>query len=102
MDLITGPMYPQSLNMLERQTVFNIEALKSSIYTHPSTNQFPHMFTEAEAVYAMPVIAKREIWTPDNGMRLIYQIAFPIAAMNGYAANGIWNHILPMAPDFEE
>ena len=99
MNLITGSMYPQSIDTIEKQTIYNLEALKAGIFTNPDTNLYPHNYTEAEAVYAMPVIAKREIWTPTHGMRLIYSVAFPIWAGNGFNANGVWNHALPMSLD---
>ena len=100
MNLITGPSRPVSLNTVERETVFNLETLTSGIFSRPTTAEFPHTYVESDAVYGAPVISKRIVQTPLNGMRMIYVVAFRIDPMAGFNANGIWNHVLPMSADF--
>lgn len=100
MELFTNsPFYPQGLTSVESQTVLNLEALTKGIYEGPSTVQYPHSFTEAESVYATPVISKRIVPTPDNGVRMIYVVAFQIMPGSGFDASGIWNHVVPMSPN---
>jgi hypothetical protein len=100
MDLFTSSTYyPQSLTTVEAQTVLNLEALMKGIYEQPGTVQYPHAFTEAESVYETPVISKRIVPTPSNGVRMIYVVAFQIMPGAGFDASGIWNHVIPMAPN---
>ena len=94
---ITGTYRPQHLPTIERETVFNLETLIKGVYSSPATAQFPHSFTEAASVYASPLIQKRIVPTPTDGMRLIYQISFLISPGAGWDASGIWNHVQPMA-----
>lgn len=96
---IQPPFRPSSLNTVERETVFNLETLLSGLYSKPSTATYPHVYIESDAVYAAPVISKRIVPTPDGRIRMIYVVAFDLAPMAGFNANGIWNHVLPMAED---
>lgn len=96
---ITGTWLPNSLINVERATCFNLETLFTGIYSAPPTAQFPHSFTKAEALYGQPIMTKEIVVTPQDGVRLIYTIAFKISPMQGFSANGIWNHVLPIAPD---
>jgi hypothetical protein len=98
---ITGTFRPNSLNTVERETVFNLETLFSAIYSKPPTTTYPHVYEESQAVYAASVMTKRQIPTPDGRMRVIYTIAFQVDPMMGFNANGVWNHVLPMAQDLE-
>ena len=99
MQFITAPYLPLSLSTIERQTVFNLETMMSSMYKQPGTTTFPQMYKESDAVYEAPIISKRIIPTPNGQMRMIYTIAFQIDPMAGFNANGIWNHVLNIAPD---
>ena len=96
---ITGTYRPLSLDTIEKETIFNLETLMSGIYSQSSTALYPHSYIESQAVYAAPIISKRVVPTPENGMRMIYTVAFQIDPMAGFNANGIWNHVLPMAQD---
>lgn len=93
------PFYDPSIATVEQQTVFNLEAIIKGVYEKPSSLLYPHSFTEAESVYAMPVISKRVIPTPSNGVRMIYVVAFQILPGAGFNSNGIWKHVLPMSED---
>lgn len=94
---IVGTYRPQGLDTIEKETVFNLETLTKGIYSSPATVQYPHSFIEAASVYASPIIQKRIVPTPENGMRLIYQISFLISPGALWDAGGIWNHALPLA-----
>lgn len=94
---ITGPYRPTSLTTVEKELMFLLETVIKGVYSSPDTAQFPHSFIEAASTYASPVIQKRIIPTPQNGMRAIYQISMPISPGAGWDASGIWNHALPMA-----
>lgn len=98
MDLITNSAYyPTQMTLVEQQTVFNLECLLKGIYSQPNNLTYPHSFTETAATYAAPIIQKRTIPTPENGMRMIYQIAFLIRPGAGFDATGIWNHALALS-----
>ena len=99
MQFITSPYLPLSLSSIERQTVFNLETIMAAIYKQPGTTTFPQTYKESDAVYEAPVTSKRQVPCPDGKMRLIYTIAFEIDPMAGFNANGIWNHVLNIAPD---
>ena len=99
MQNITGSYLPQSLINTERTACFNLETLFAGIYSKVPTQSFPHHFTKAEALYGQPIMSKEIVVTPTDGVRLIYTIAFKISPMQGFSANGVWNHVLPMADD---
>lgn len=100
MQLLQGtPIYDPSIATVEQQTVFNLEALMKGIYEQPSSVQYPHSFTEAESVYAMPVISYRQIPTPSNGMRRIYVVSFQILPGSSLSPDGVWKSVLPMSGD---
>lgn len=96
---ITGPYRPLSLDTIERETVFNLETMLSAIYSRPATTSYPHVYEESQAVYSAPIMSKRQVPTPDGKMRVIYTIAFQVDPMMGFGANGVWNHVLPIAAD---
>ena len=98
MELVSGPQRPLSLNTIERETVFNLETMMASVYRQPGTTTYPQTYKESDAVYDAPVMSKRIIPCPDGKMRMIYTIAFQVDPMAGYNANGIWNHVLNIAP----
>lgn len=100
MQLFQGtPFYDPSITTVEQQTIFNLEALMKGIYEQPTSVQYPHAFTEAESVYAMPVISKRVIPTPDNGVRMIYVVAFQILPGAGFNPGGVWKQSIPISGD---
>lgn len=96
---ITGTYRPLGLDTIEKETIFNLETLMSGLYSKTATTSYPHSYVESDAVYGAPIVSKRIIPTPTNGLRLIYVIAFQLNPMAGFQANGIWNHVLPMAQD---
>ena len=96
---MSSPYYPAAIDTVEKQTLFNLEALIKGIYSNPSTDTFPHSFVEGEAIYGAPVIQTRLVPTPQSGYRRIYQIAFKMAPGSGFDASGIWNYALPMSAD---
>lgn len=98
MDFIQPPYLPGSLTTIERQTVFNLETIMSSLYRQPPTTTYPHEYVESQAAYSSSVMSKRIVPCPDGRMRMIYSIAFEISPMAGFNANGIWNHVLDIAP----
>ena len=98
MDLITtSPYYPSAITSIEQQTIFNLECLRKGIYSQVDNLTYPHLFTETPATYAAPIIQSRTVPTPENGMRMIYTIAFLIRPGAGFDATGIWNHALPLS-----
>lgn len=96
---ITGTYRPLGLDTIEKETIFNLETLMSGLYSKAPNTSFPHNYIESPAVYGAPIVSKRIIPTPENGLRLIYVIAFELDPMAGFQANGVWNHVLPMAQD---
>ena len=99
MNPVTSPARPLSLDTVENETVYNLETLMSALYSKPSTATHPHTYIESEAVYPAPIISKRIVPTPDGRVRMIYVVCFEIDPMAGFSANGIWNHVYPMAQD---
>lgn len=99
MDRITGTYLPLSLSTEERNFVFSYYAMKSALFSNPATNEYPHFYTESEAVYSAPIFTDRIVPTPNHGMRLVLTISLPISPMYGFNANGIWNHVFPVAPN---
>ena len=97
--IMNTPYYPSATTLVEQQTIFNLECLLKGIYSQPNNLNYPHSFIETAATYAAPIIQKRTVPTPENGMRMIYQVAFLIRPGAGFDATGIWNHALALSGD---